>query len=150
MFERHHTALRRLYFAIGAFSAAYFFLMGVVGVLLRHAKLLRLANIHIGRTFLPEAYRQGETVVRADDLLSDVLFALHWGRIGGFILDVLVIFWSTTILVALVLLFWYRSRSLQLVPEDRPTAPPSQPMRSVVGGPSNPGHSAKVLQFRKR
>lgn len=133
--------------AAGVFSAAHLMLVTGLGLIVRHARVLHLDHRYVGRGILPGAYHAGQAAVRADILVSDLFSALLVGHAGGFMLDVLAIFWAATAVVAVVLGFQARGRRRG----QNLTVREPQPLRAaMMGAPRAPRGSGKVLEFRQR
>jgi hypothetical protein len=132
---------RALFCTAGAISAAYFLLLAVVGMLLRHshAPLMRRGLHHFG------------AAPGNDTALARVFSALLFSAPAGFLLDVLAVFWIAAMaaLGAMAIYRWIRRDARSVAMPDRPEIRPAMQAMAAGGGHAF-RRSGKVIQFRRR
>ena len=141
-------SVRWFYRCLAGFSTAYFLLIAVTGMLVRHQADLQLHRVAIGLDHLPYFYHSGSAAVSTDHLITDLFVTLLSSRGAVVLMDVLALLWIVGLLTAPV---WFvqsvRRRRQNLNTRQMPPALPELRPMAVVGGRDNTRRNAKIIKF---
>ncbi|MGA3210000.1 MAG: hypothetical protein ABSD20_01765 [Terriglobales bacterium] len=145
---RLYRSVRWFYRCLAGFSCAYFLLIAIASVLVRHGAALGLPSVMIGQDRLPYFYHSGSMGVRADHLVTDFFINLLSSPGAVVVIDVLAVLWIVGILTAPAWLVQsIRQRRRNRNTRQMPPAPPELRPLAVVGGRDSIRRKAKIIKF---